>query len=161
MSCNKTYHIEEVDYAVWKKYCMYNINVKSVPSTCQVGLGHCRIKKYWYYTMVQWNPSLTITIGTQYFVLHVDDVGMAWKRCGIIDSHLVWLVFEASIPTCTFFSFRKLFVTCFCCFFVMSFRSGKREERWDGRPRGRCMVKFFVHIKLKNHHKLKYLQVKL
>ena len=30
----------------------------------------------------------------------------------------------------------------------MSFRNGKREERWEGRPKGRCMVNFFVHIKV-------------
>ena len=32
--------------------------------------------------------------------------------------------------------FRKLFVTYSCCFI----RNGKREKRWEGRPRGRCMV---------------------
>jgi len=31
----------------------------------------------------------------------------------------------------------------------MSFRDGKREERWEGRPRGRCMDNYFVHIKLR------------
>ena len=49
-------------------------------------------------------------------------------------SHLVWLVFEGSIPTYTCFHFC---VTCSCCFFVLFFR---REEMWEGRPRGRCMV---------------------
>ena len=31
------------------------------------------------------------------------DVGMVWKCCGVIDSYLVWLVFEASFPTCACF----------------------------------------------------------
>ena len=35
------------------------------------------------------------------------------------------------------FSFRKLF----CDLFLLGFfRNSKREERWDGRPRGKCMV---------------------
>ena len=54
---------------------------------------------------------------------------------------IVWLVFEASIPTCTCFPFCDLFLLLFFSFFfVLSFRNGKREERWEGRPRGRCMV---------------------
>ena len=47
------------------------------------------------------------------------------------------------------FSFRKLFVTCSCCFFFFClFRNGKREERWEGRPSRRCMV----YIKYDNVH---------
>ena len=60
------------------------------------------------------------------------------------------VAFEASIPTCACFHEGKLFVTCFCCFFfffVLSFRNGKREERWERRPRGRCMDNYFVIIK--------------
>ena len=59
--------------------------------------------------------------------------------------------FEASIPTCTCFHEGKLFVTCFCCFFSFLYcRLGMvREERWEGRPRGRCMVNFFVIIKVR------------
>ena len=53
-------------------------------------------------------------------------------------SHLVRLVFEASIPTCACFHEGKLFLTCFLSLFfifVFSFRNGKREGRWEGRPR--------------------------
>ena len=47
-----------------------------------------------------------------------DGVKVLWCR-----SHLVWLVFdfnfEGSIPTCMqLSSFRKLFVTCSCVFFL-------------------------------------------
>ena len=41
-----------------------------------------------------------------------DGVKVLWCH-----SDLVWLVFEASIPTCACFHEGKLFVTCFCCFF--------------------------------------------
>ena len=76
-----------------------------------------------------------------------DGVKVLWCH-----SHLVRLVFEASIPTCTCFHEGKLFLTCFLLLFfifVLSFRNGKREERWEGKPRGRCMVNIFVHIKLR------------
>ena len=60
-------------------------------------------------------------------------------------------------PYMRLFLFRKLFVTCscyFCCcclFLVLLFRNGKREGRWEGRPRGRCMVYKVdnVHIQLR------------
>ena len=44
-------------------------------------------------------------------------------------------------PYMRLFSFRKLFGTCSCCFFVFFFfviwfRTGKRGERTEGRPRG-------------------------
>ena len=43
--------------------------------------------------------------------------------------------FEGSIPICG--CSENIFVTCSCYFF----RNGKpREERWEGRLRGRCMV---------------------
>ena len=53
-----------------------------------------------------------------------------------------WLVFEGSIPTCACFHSEKLFVTCSCWvfFYVLFFGNGKREERWEGRPRRRCVV---------------------
>ena len=41
-------------------------------------------------------------------------------------------------PYMCLFSFRKLFVICFCCF--LFFRNCKRGKRWEGRPRGRWMV---------------------
>ena len=46
-------------------------------------------------------------------------------------SHLVWLVFEGSIPTCAYFPLENFSVTCSCCFFGIVFRNGKREERWE------------------------------
>ena len=51
-------------------------------------------------------------------------------------SHLVWLVFEGSIPTCACFPLENFFVTCSCWFFFfleLYFRNGKREERWKGK----------------------------
>ena len=51
-------------------------------------------------------------------------------------SHLVWLVFEGSIPTCACFHSENFFVTCFCFFFFqLFFRNSKREERWEGKLR--------------------------
>ena len=35
------------------------------------------------------------------------DVGMVWKCCGVIDSHLVWLVFWGFHPNMCLFSFRN------------------------------------------------------
>ena len=54
--------------------------------------------------------------------------------------HLVSLIFQGFIPTCACFHSENFFVTCSCCFFVLLFGNGKREERWEGRPRGRCIV---------------------
>ena len=63
-----------------------------------------------------------------------DGVNVLW--CHL---HLVWLVFEGSIPTCACFCFllENFFVTYSCCIFwggggggiVFVFRNGKREER--------------------------------
>ena len=65
-----------------------------------------------------------------------DVVNVLWCR-----SHLVWLVFEGSIPTCACFDSENFFVTCSCCFFVrIVFRNGKREKRWERKTRGRCTV---------------------
>ena len=44
-------------------------------------------------------------------------------------SHLVWLVFEGSIPTCTCFHSEHFFVTCSCCFFFYCFLEVVREKR--------------------------------
>ena len=45
-------------------------------------------------------------------------------------SHLVWLVFEGSIPICTCFHSENLFVTCSCCLFVFyCFVEIAREKR--------------------------------
>ena len=56
--------------------------------------------------------------------------------------HLVWLVFLGFHPYMRLFSFRKLFCDLFLLFFLSCclVGNGKREERWEGRPRGRCMV---------------------
>ena len=58
-----------------------------------------------------------------------DGVNVLWCR-----SHLVWLVYEGSIPTCTCFPLENFFVTCSCWFFFLElfFRNGKREEKWEG-----------------------------
>ena len=42
------------------------------------------------------------------------DVG--WWKVLWCHPHLVWLVFEGSIPTCACFHSEKFFVTCSCCF---------------------------------------------
>ena len=52
-----------------------------------------------------------------------DGVNVLWCRF-----HLVWLVFEGSIPTCACFHSENLFVTCSCCFFLIVFRNGERRE---------------------------------
>jgi len=57
--------------------------------------------------------------------------------------NLVWLVFEASIPTCACFlqkTFCDLFLLLFCLFVLCL--GMVREERWEGRPTGRCMDNF-------------------
>ena len=51
-------------------------------------------------------------------------------------SHLVWLVFWGFYPYMRLFLFRKLF----CSLFLLFFFEEWRERRWEGRPRGRCMV---------------------
>ena len=45
------------------------------------------------------------------------------------------------------FSFGKLLRLVSVAFFLMSFRNGKREERWEGRPRG------MMHGQLFRSHK--------
>ena len=53
-----------------------------------------------------------------------DGVNVLWCR-----SHLVWLVFEGSIPTCTCFPLENFFVTCSCCFWGELFLEMVREKR--------------------------------
>ena len=53
-----------------------------------------------------------------------DDVNVLWS-CS-------YLVFEASIPTCTCFHLENFFVTCFCCFFVLFFKL-LLEMVWEER----------------------------
>ena len=43
------------------------------------------------------------------------DVGMVESI--VVSSHLVWLVFEGSIPTYACFHSENFFVTFSCCFF--------------------------------------------
>ena len=55
-----------------------------------------------------------------------DGVNVLWCH-----SHLVWLVFEGSIPTCACFPLENFFVTCSCCLFGFVFREkrgGKGED---------------------------------
>ena len=88
-----------------------------------------------------WKAVEGAVLSTVFFVVHSlengtrcrDGVNVLWCR-----SHLVWLVFEGSIPTCACFHSENFFVTCSCCFFfLLFFRSSKREER---QARGRYMV---------------------
>ena len=46
------------------------------------------------------------------------------------NSHLVWLVFEGSIPTYACFCSENIFVTCSGCLLVVVFflRNGKKEK---------------------------------
>ena len=56
----------------------------------------------------------------EFFVVHSwqnctrcrDGVNVLWYR-----SHLVWLDFEGSMPTCACFHLENFFVTCSCWFF--------------------------------------------
>ena len=69
-----------------------------------------------------------------------DGVKVLWCR-----SHLVLMVLRGPSHLCLFHS-ENVFVTCSRCFFVVVvvvvvvLRNSKREERWEGRPRGRYMV---------------------
>ena len=54
---------------------------------------------------------------------------------------------RACFPSETFYD---LFLLLFF-FFVMLFRKGKREERWEGKPRGMMHGQFFCSHKTKNH----------
>ena len=77
-----------------------------------------------------------------------------WCECVVVSFPSSLVGFLGFHPYMCLFSFRKLFVTCSCClFFVLFlffclFRNGKKEERWEGRPSGRCMV----YIKYDNVH---------
>ena len=88
----------------------------------------------------QWRIPCSFSQCVVFFVVHSwqngtrcrDGVNVLWCH-----SHLVWLVFEGSIPTCACFHSENFFVTCSCCFFLLFFRSSKKEER---QAKGRCMV---------------------
>lgn len=52
-----------------------------------------------------------------------------------------WLIFEGSFPTGACFHLENsLWLVSVFCFFFFSFRNGKREERWEGRLRGRHKI---------------------
>ena len=54
-----------------------------------------------------------------------DGVNVLWCH-----SHLVWLVFEGSIPTCACFPLENFFMICSCCFFFWNcFLKMVREKR--------------------------------
>ena len=88
-----------------------------------------------------------------------DGVNVLWCR-----SHLVRLVFERSIPTCTCFPLENFFVTCLCLFLEL-FLEMVREKR--GGEKRRCTPVKYESIELccsqrtKNDHKFKSFQVKL
>ena len=69
-----------------------------------------------------------------------DGVNVLWCR-----SHLVWLVFEGSIPTCACFHLENFFVTCSSCFFFIEVVREKRgrqgEDAWSvGYETWNCVV---------------------
>ena len=65
-----------------------------------------------------------------------DGVKVLWCR-----SHLVWLVFECSIPTCACFRSENFFVTCSCCLFLGTVRQ-KRGGRGGGQGEDTWSVKY-------------------
>ena len=98
----------------------------------------------WLFCTVEW-PVLSVLLVCSYAFwgefcgLHSwqnstrcrDGVKVLWYH-----SHLAWLVFEGSISTRAYFRTEKFLLICFCCFFIVR----KREEKWEGRPRERCML---------------------
>ena len=54
-----------------------------------------------------------------------DGVKLLWCH-----SHLVWLVFEGSIPTCACFHSGNIFVTCSCCFLCCILGMVRKKRRW-------------------------------
>ena len=76
--------------------------------------------------LVGWNRLMYIFCGVNTWQNGTrcrDGVKVLWCR-----SHLVWLVFEGSIPTCACFHSENFFVTCSCCFFL-----GIVREKRGGR----------------------------
>ena len=86
-----------------------------------------------------------------------DGVKLLWCH-----SHLVWLVFEGSIPTCACFHSENFFVTCSCCFFFGSLLGMVTEKRRGRVGRGEdawCVqydsTELFCSQRTKNCHKVK------
>ena len=69
--------------------------------------------------------------------------------CGVhIDSHLVWLVFEASIPTCACFPSENFF-DLFLLFFIFLYcHLGMVRRKVGGEAKGKMHGQLFVHLKL-------------
>ena len=97
---------------------------------------------------------------------------MQWKYCGVITILLGWFLRVTSLHACACFHSEKFLVTCCCClvrfFFVVGVLLFKRKERWEGKPRGRCMVceiqKYIEHCcsqRTNNCHKFKWNSFKL
>ena len=79
-------------------------------------------------------------------------------------SHLVWLVFEGSIPTCTCFHSENFFVTCSCCFLleiVREKRGGKGRQGEDAWSVKYESIELWCSQRTNNHYKFKCFQVKL
>ena len=58
-----------------------------------------------------------------------------------------------------------VFIPAVFCFIVFFFRNIKREERWERKAKGRCMIKYkskelWCSQRTENHHKFKCFQVK-
>ena len=71
-------------------------------------------------------------------------------------SHLVWLVFEGSIPTCACFHSENFFVTCSCLVFFCNLLGTVTEKRRGRVGRGEdawCVqydsTEHFVHKELR------------
>ena len=80
-----------------------------------------------------------------------DGVKLLWCH-----SHLVWLVFEAPIPTCACFHSENFFVTCSCCFLYCFLGMVRKKRCW--RVGQACCVPYdsielFCPQKTKNRHK--------
>ena len=85
------------------------------------------------------------------------DVGMVC-RCGGVIFHLVWLVFEASIPTVPVF-LQKTFCDLFLL--LLFFCKNDKRRKVRGEAKGKMHGQLFCSHKTKNHHKLKCFQVKV
>ena len=77
-------------------------------------------------------------------------------------SHLVWLVFEGSIPTCACFHSENFFVTCSFFFFIVREKRGGKgrrgEDAWSVKYES---IELWCSQRTNNHHKFKRFQVKL
>ena len=79
-------------------------------------------------------------------------------------SHLVWLVFEGSIPTCTCFHSENFFCDLFPLFFCLEIVREKRgrkgrqgEDAWSVKYES---IELWCSQRTNNHYKFKRFQVK-